>query len=146
MPLSYQVQILQLCRSQSLFFCFLWPWGLAYRILLPRPRIEPRPSAVKGQSPNHWTTREFEILRPRQDWVGLHLPCFLCSAYWSLLLVIHFCSEHIWGLPLSFLSRLNFFLCLTSATLTVGPACSCIMKGEYRWEAHTCRPWGCCCS
>ncbi|KAM9030797.1 cyclin-dependent kinase 20-like isoform 4-T9 [Megaptera novaeangliae] len=29
------------------------------RILAPRPGIEPRPSAVKAQSPNHWTTREF---------------------------------------------------------------------------------------
>ena len=28
-------------------------------ILVPRPGIEPRASAVKTQSPNHWTAREF---------------------------------------------------------------------------------------
>ena len=28
-------------------------------ILVLRPGIEPTPLAVKAQSPNHWTTREF---------------------------------------------------------------------------------------
>ena len=28
-------------------------------ILVPPPGIEPGPSAVRTQSPNHWTTREF---------------------------------------------------------------------------------------
>ena len=28
-------------------------------ILVPGPGIEPAPSAVKAQSPNHWTAREF---------------------------------------------------------------------------------------
>ena len=28
-------------------------------ILVPRPGIEPQPSAVKALSPNRWTTREF---------------------------------------------------------------------------------------
>ena len=28
-------------------------------ILVPRPGIDPMPSAVKVQSPNHWTAREF---------------------------------------------------------------------------------------
>ena len=32
---------------------------MACGILVPLPGIEPRPSAVKAQSPNHWTTREF---------------------------------------------------------------------------------------
>ena len=31
---------------------------VAYRILVPQPEIEPRPS-VKSQSPNHWTSRGF---------------------------------------------------------------------------------------
>ena len=28
-------------------------------ILVPRPGIEPGPSAVRAWSPNHWTAREF---------------------------------------------------------------------------------------
>ena len=28
-------------------------------ILPPQPGIEPGPSAVKAQNPNHWSTREF---------------------------------------------------------------------------------------
>ena len=31
------------------------PHGLG--ILVPQPEMEPMPSAVKAQSPNHWTTR-----------------------------------------------------------------------------------------
>ena len=34
---------------------------LACGILVPRPGIEPGPSAVKTWSPNHWTTREFPL-------------------------------------------------------------------------------------
>ena len=33
-------------------------FGFFFFFLL-RPETEPRPLAVKGQSPNHWTTREF---------------------------------------------------------------------------------------
>ena len=32
-------------------------------ILVPRSGIEPGPSAVKAQSPNHWTAREFPKLQ-----------------------------------------------------------------------------------
>ena len=39
-----------------LFFLFVLD---VHRIWIPRPGIEPRLSAVKVQSPNHWTTREF---------------------------------------------------------------------------------------
>ena len=31
-------------------------------ILFPQPRIQPRPSTVKAQSPNLWTPREFLIM------------------------------------------------------------------------------------
>ena len=31
---------------------------LVFRILVPRPGIEPRPTAMKATSFNHWTTRE----------------------------------------------------------------------------------------
>ena len=57
-----------------LFFVF---FGCgACGILVPQPGIKPGPSAVKAQSPNHWTTREFpkivncNPLSPRND---LHL-------------------------------------------------------------------------
>ena len=43
-----------------LFFYFFWPCHVACRILAPQgPGIEPKPSAVKVRSPNHWTAREF---------------------------------------------------------------------------------------
>ena len=42
-----------------LFVWVSWPIHAACKILLPPPGIEPVPSAVKVQSSNHWTTREF---------------------------------------------------------------------------------------
>ena len=45
-----------------LFILFFWPCHTACGILVPRPGIEPRPSAVKVWSPNHWTAREFPQL------------------------------------------------------------------------------------
>ena len=44
-----------------MFFVFLGFFGHteASGILVPQPGIEPRPSAVRAWSPNHWTTREF---------------------------------------------------------------------------------------
>ena len=38
---------------------FFWLCRKACGILVPRPGIEPGPSAVKARSPNHWTAREF---------------------------------------------------------------------------------------
>ena len=38
----------------------VWFFGYAAcGILVPQPGIKPRSSAVRAQSPNHWTTREF---------------------------------------------------------------------------------------
>ena len=37
---------------------FSWPQGTTCGILVPRAGIEPRPSAVKVQTPNHWTSSE----------------------------------------------------------------------------------------
>ena len=34
---------------------------MAHGFLVPKPKIEPRPLAVKAPSPNHWTTREFPL-------------------------------------------------------------------------------------
>ena len=42
-----------------LFFFFFWPHHAPCGILVPRPGIEPGPTAVKAPRPNHWTTREF---------------------------------------------------------------------------------------
>ena len=39
-------------------FSVFWPRGMAYRILVPRPGIEPAPPAVEARSLNHWTARE----------------------------------------------------------------------------------------
>ena len=41
---------------------FFWPRHVACRILVPQPGIEPRPTAIKVLSPNHWTAREFLTL------------------------------------------------------------------------------------
>ena len=38
---------------------FFWLCLPACGILVPQPGIEPGPSAVRAQSSNHWTTREF---------------------------------------------------------------------------------------
>lgn len=39
-------------------YFLLWPRHTAYRILLPRPGIDPVPPAVEVQSLNHWTSKE----------------------------------------------------------------------------------------
>ena len=41
---------------------------------LPNPGIEPRPSAVKVLSPNHWTTGEFPTQARLQNLWRLTLP------------------------------------------------------------------------
>ena len=46
--------------TQIIFFSS-WPCRAACGILVPGPGIEPVPSAVKTQSPNHWTARELVI-------------------------------------------------------------------------------------
>ena len=47
------------CTPFSFFFgCSCAASG----ILVPKPGIEPMPSAVKEQSPNHWITRELPVL------------------------------------------------------------------------------------
>ena len=45
-----------------LFVCFIWLHLAACGILVSRPGIEPGPSAVKVQHPNHWTTRGFPLI------------------------------------------------------------------------------------
>ena len=57
--------IFQAPLSLSLFF---WLHHMASRILVPWPAIEPRPSAVKAPSPNHWTDSPQVPLKPCQRW------------------------------------------------------------------------------
>ena len=47
----------------SSFVLFCLAALLACGILVSRPGIEPGPPAVRAQSPNHWTAREFPIIQ-----------------------------------------------------------------------------------
>ena len=62
--------------SNSFVFVFVfvfWPHCVACGILLPPPGFGPGPSAVKAQSPNPWTAREFPIVfqikETSKDWL-----------------------------------------------------------------------------
>ena len=55
----------KMCFSKMMlflsFFLSFFFFGLtACGILVPQPGTEPGPSAVKAQSPKHWTAREFQ--------------------------------------------------------------------------------------
>ena len=45
-------------------FCLFWPPAAACGILVPQPGIEPGPSVVKMQSPNHWNSPLSSFLAP----------------------------------------------------------------------------------
>ena len=47
------------CECRWSCFLFFLPCCMTCGILVPWPGIEPGPSAVRVQSPNHWTAREF---------------------------------------------------------------------------------------
>ncbi|XP_073653948.1 protein yippee-like 2 isoform X1 [Tursiops truncatus] len=47
------------CENCKTTLGWKYPRRTACRIFVPRSGIEPRPSAVKAWSPNHWTAREF---------------------------------------------------------------------------------------
>ena len=49
-------------RAIDFLFLFFWLHHVACGILVPRLGIEPKPSAVRAWSPNHWTAREFPRL------------------------------------------------------------------------------------
>ena len=50
----------RLLKARSKLFVFLiWLHRAACMIFVPQPGTEPRPSAVKAWSPNHWTPRVF---------------------------------------------------------------------------------------
>ena len=54
-PIVYRTSTIQLPK------CIYQLHHMAHGFLVPKPRIEPRPLAVKALSPNHWTTREFPL-------------------------------------------------------------------------------------
>ena len=55
--------MLTLCFFVCFIFLF-WLCCVTCGILAPWPGIEPRPLAVKAQSPNHWDARESPMLTP----------------------------------------------------------------------------------
>ena len=57
-PLHWQEDSQPLDHQGSPFFFFSQPCCMVCGILVPQPRSEPRPLAVRMWSPNHWTTRE----------------------------------------------------------------------------------------
>ena len=57
--------------QSSVFVVVFWPCCVACGILALQPEVEPSPRAVKAQSLNHWTTKEF----PRSSVDG-HFGCF----------------------------------------------------------------------
>ena len=53
-------------NSQSFLFFFFAGFFAPYRILVPQPRIESRPLAIRAPTRNHWTARElstFPVLK-----------------------------------------------------------------------------------
>ena len=44
---------------KKIYFAFFWLCHEACGTLVPPPRTEPRPTAVKALRLNHWTTKEF---------------------------------------------------------------------------------------
>ena len=54
-----RMMILLNANLQKGFLGFVFPCFGACEILVPLPGIELMPQALKAQSPNHWTTREF---------------------------------------------------------------------------------------
>lgn len=78
---------------------FLWEFfssPLAYGILAPQPRIELGPSAVKMQSPNHWSAREFPAIYIFDGWDKSNVIAhIMCQTDWKLALH-HPTSSYSW--------------------------------------------------
>ena len=56
-----------LCYSFFVCLFVFWLRCTACGLLVPRPGIEPGPLAVRAQSPNHWTAREFPLCYSHLD-------------------------------------------------------------------------------
>ena len=78
-------------RFVLFLFFFFWLHHAACRISVSRPGVERAPSAVKAQSPNHWTAKEFpgyfflkhERVSSVKDW-PLDVPRLLLETSTSL--------------------------------------------------------------
>ena len=64
--------VLKACFVFNVIYLFIG--RAACGILVLRPGIEPQPSAVKAQSPNHWTAREFPL-----NFTILYIYCGKCD-------------------------------------------------------------------
>ena len=88
--------ILSTCSIISLFFkiLFLEMWIFFFFFSMPCslqdpipwPGIKPRPTVVKVQSPNHWSTREFPWYSPfwLTSWEAHQGAATLCFVYLSM--------------------------------------------------------------
>ena len=72
-------------HSNFFFFFFFWPCCVAYEMLVPRPGIEPRPPAVRVQSPYYQTDSEF----PKTTLILDHIFCPQIQ-YQSMLVLCDF--------------------------------------------------------
>ena len=61
-----------------LFFFLFWPCHGTCGVLVPQPGIQLVPTAVKAQSPNHWTTREV----PESHCSSVFRDLSLCPKPW----------------------------------------------------------------
>ena len=95
------------------FLCFWARWE-ACGILVPWPVIEPRPLAVRVQSPNHCTAREFPYIFhyvwPLMDVFLNNIVKFAC--FWTLYGRIHMVCIIILSLAFFFATGFFFFLML----------------------------------
>ena len=74
-----------LVKFSSLFF-FFFGHAMACGNLVPRPGIEPGPLAVRVQSPNHWTAREFPLFFffPTQSYTPMfRVALFVIAPNWK---------------------------------------------------------------
>ena len=62
LKLKYPMMYIFMC-----LFLFYYFGVTACRILVPQPRLEPMPLAMKAQSLNHWTARQISIYVYIQD-------------------------------------------------------------------------------
>ena len=108
------------CHAHRFYCCFLvfwgffWPCRTACGILVPQPGIEPVPPAVEAQSPDYWTTREFQIM-DRCVLVFICLQVFFISSlissvihllFTSILFNLHMFVFLLFFFPLESISRL----------------------------------------
>ena len=66
-----------------------WPCCTTCGILVPQPGTEPELLAVKAQSPNHWTAREFPLLQAEILYSNDNGGYYLSNAVLSTSHVFH---------------------------------------------------------